>query len=95
MRFAVTKTSMLPINRFTCDEKPCDECIKEKYIREFLRTPSDEGTSNLDDEDWFINISSLEELIKFQNDVKTPIIINYHPWNKSIMKIEIYDVPRE
>lgn len=46
-------------------------------------------------EGWFIEISSLEELIKFQETVYNSIILSDYSLNHKIKEIEIYDDYRE
>lgn len=49
---------------------------------------------DIEDEDWFIEVNTLKDLIKFQE--KYGDIIIYQSWmNKNIKEIEIYDDYRE
>lgn len=47
------------------------------------------------DEGWFIDISSLEDILKFKKEVDENIIIKNSWVNKEILEIEIYDNYRE
>lgn len=50
---------------------------------------------DFDDEGWFIDIETLDELIKFENETKSNLIIGKCFWNTEINSIEIYDDWRE
>lgn len=49
---------------------------------------------DFEEEGWFIDINSLEELIEFKNEVGA-IIIQRHWQNEELFEIEIYDYYRE
>jgi hypothetical protein len=50
---------------------------------------------DFEEEAWFIDIETLEDLIKLQNEVKQELIIGKCFWNDEIQSIEIYDDYRE
>lgn len=114
MKFIISRTSL-----WNDEEKPCEEAIKDKYIRVDERTIDSpekfnhkyerdnwfsEGTNHridnghikrdFEDEDWFIEINTLDDLIKFQQKYGD-IIIQDGFMNPDIKEIEIYDSYRE
>lgn len=48
-----------------------------------------------DEEGWFIELNSLEDLIQFMNKVGKGIVLGKYWGNESIYEIEIYDAYRE
>ena len=115
MKFLVTRTSLWP------DAKPCEEAIKEPYVRVDERTvnapdkiPAYIGKStdwwyeggrnhrvehghimrDFDDEAWFVEINSLEELLKFRAKYGSVVIESLYN-NHALLHLEIYDYYRE
>lgn len=50
---------------------------------------------DFEDEAWFIEIFTLEELIKFKDSVGSPIILNDFIFTNGVLELEIYDDYRE
>ena len=78
MKFKVVRTSSWE------EKKPCRGAKEEEYI-------DDNGKTQIG---WFINIDSLEELIRLKNKCGDLILTNSIHNNK-IDVIEIYDAYRE
>ena len=81
MRFVVSSTSG------GYREQPCEEAIRGS-IEADIKVYGD--TVDV----WFIEINTLEELVKFHEE-NGDIIIKDCLWNKSYIEIEIYDDYRE
>ena len=65
------------------EEKPCEEAVKREKVY-------------TDDFGWYVNISSLEELIKFIDNANEEVIIKeVQEHNQKYYALEIYDCFRE
>ena len=82
MKFVVSSTSG------ESREQPCEEAIRGSIERE--NKIYNKSTVDV----WFVEINTLEELIKFYEE-NGDIIIKDCFWNKSYTEIEIYDDYRE
>lgn len=82
MKFVVSSTSG------GYRKQPCDEAIRGSIERE------NKIYSDANADVWFVEINTLEELIKFYEE-NGDIIIKDCFWNKSYTEIEIYDDYRE
>jgi len=87
MEFVVSRTSME-----TSPNKPCEEAYKKTcpVIVEWDWWPKKEEV-----ETWFVQLSSLEELLSFTDKYGGKVILMRNPYNHNFWKVEIYDNYRE
>lgn len=109
MKFIIVRTS--------AHEKPCDEAVRENYVKVDIRTVDDpsklpygganwysEGRNHrvengmikrdTDADAWFLELSSLDELVAFHKKYGS-LVIDASYCNPDIIEIEIYDDYRE
>ena len=86
MKFKVRRTS-----EWDVDVQPCKEAHQETFVSIDLRGKI---ARDFDAIGWFIEINTLEELLKFREKYGD-LVLTKHYLNPEIVEVEIYDDYRE